>query len=720
MNPNMKKLKQLTHYGIVCAVMSLCAAGLPSCGDDYDDTEIKKEIQDVKDRVAKLEEWQKSVNSDITSIKGLVEALQQKNFITDVTPVTENGEEVGYTITFQTGKSITIKNGVNGKTPIIGVAKEGDIYYWTIKIGDADALFMTDADGNKMPVTGPKGEDGADAVAPKVRINTESNEWELSTDGGETWTGTGVKATGANGENGENGEKGDKGDRGDAIFAEDGIDAESDPDNVIFTLADGTTLTIPKAKELAVAFDSFDSFTVNLGENEIAIVLPSTLKESDFTALVAEVKSETGTGMDIYTKAGSSAWSVKITGPTFTDGKYNNDAKVKIKMPSDAKDGEKAILRITLITGNGQEISASRNLVCNTTLELNITSGGLVEAELDKLGIDPASITKLKLKGSLTPADFIYITDNCKSTLESIDLSETDITEIYNETFKDFRALEEAILPETLQKIGDLAFCRSSLKSIVIPNSVTEIGKQAFSAWATTSDKTSDEKEPNCKLESVVIGSGLKQITKYSFYHQENLKSVTFAEGSILENIGDYAFCDCKSLKQIKLPETLNHIWHSSFRRCGLTEITIPDNVTALETYCFSGCDEVTKITISKDSKLKSIGNFAFSFKYAPSSRTIELPASLEDIGQNIFNCHNGKAIADRIYYIDTIILHSPKVLYFTGGGGYTNHWPFGPTPYNSNLKIKLKVPKELVEAYKNTHWVNKNIDINYIEAIEE
>ena len=704
----MKKLKQLTHYGIVCAVMSLCAAGLPSCGDDYDDTDIRKEIQDVKDRVAKLEEWQKAVNSEITSIKGLVEALQQKNFITDVTPVTEGGEEIGYTITFQTGKSITIKNGVNGKTPIIGVAKEGDTYYWTIKTGDADAVFMTDAEGNKMPVTGPKGENGADAVAPQVRINTESNEWELSTDGGETWSSTGVKATGANGENGE---KGDKGDKGDAIFAENGIDTESDPDNVIFTLADGTTLTIPKAKELAVSFDSFDSFTVTLGENEIAVVLPSTLKESDFTALVAEVKSETGTGMDIYTKASPSAWSVKITEPTFTDGKYNNDAKVKIKMPADAKDGEKAVLKITLITGNGQEISASRSLICNKTLELDITSGGLVEASLNDLGIDPASITKLKLNGSLTPVDFIYITDNCKNTLESIDLSGTDVTEIPNETFKDFTALEEAVLPETLKKIGERAFCRSSLKSIVIPNSVTEIGQEVFSAGETN---------PNCKLESVVIGSGLKEITKYSFYYQENLKSVTFAEESILESIGDHAFYDCKSLEQIKLPETLNHIWNYAFRCCGLTEITIPDNLTRLEEYCFSGCEKVTKITISKDSKLEFIGNFAFNFNYTPSSRTIELPASLEDIGQNIFNCHNGEATADRIYYIDTIILHSPKVLYFTGGGGYINHWPFGPTPYNSNLKIKLKVPKELVEDYKNTHWVKKNFDINYIEAIEE
>ena len=714
----MKKLKQLTHYGIVCAVMSLCAAGLPSCGDDYDDTDIKKEIQDVKDRVAKLEEWQKTVNSDITSIKGLVEALQQKNFITDVTPVTEGGEEVGYTITFQTGKSITIKNGVNGKTPIIGVAKEGDIYYWTIKTSDADAVFMTDAEGNKMPVTGPKGENGADAVAPQVRINAESNEWELSTDGGETWTGTGVKATGANGENGEKGEKGDKGDRGDAIFAEDGIDTESDPDNVIFTLADGTTLTIPKAKELAVSFDSFDLFTVTLtGENEIAIVLPSTLKESDFVTLAAEVKSETGTGMDIYTKADPSAWSVKITEPTFTDGKYNNDAKVKIKMPANAKDGEKAVLKITLITGNGQEISASRILVCDKTIDTGVTAGGL-EAVVNELGIAPASITKLKLKGSLNADDFTYITTNFKSTLESIDLSETNITEIPDETFKDFRNLEEAILPETLQKIGDLAFCRSSLKSIVIPNSVTEIGSQAFSAWATISGNASNEKDPNYKLESVVIGSGLKIINGHCFYRQKNLKSVTFAEGSILEKIYVQAFYSCKSLETIKLPESLKEIHKEAFYGCGLTEISIPDNVVKLQESCFSNCNKVTKITISKDSKLESIGTRAFYFAYAPSSRTIELPASLKEAGADAFKCHDNNSNEDkRIYYIDTIILHSNKVLQYSDYGTSSSSCPFG---YYKMTKIKIKVPEELVEGYKNERWVKAKFDISNIEAIEE
>ena len=89
----MKRLQLIcntvTRCFTVLTLAGLCTVGLPSCGDDYDDTDIKKEIKDVKDRVAALEAWQKSVNSDITSIKGLVEALQQKNFITDVTPVTE-------------------------------------------------------------------------------------------------------------------------------------------------------------------------------------------------------------------------------------------------------------------------------------------------------------------------------------------------------------------------------------------------------------------------------------------------------------------------------------------------------------------------------------------------------------------------------------------------------------------------------------------------------
>ena len=743
MKLNMKKLRYLTGCCIACFAAALCTASLPSCSDDYDDTDIKKEIQDVKDRVAKLEEWQKTVNSDITSIKGLVEALQQKNFITDVTPITEGGEEIGYTITFQTGKSITIKNGVNGKTPIIGVAKEGDIYYWTIKTGDADAVFMTDAEGNKMPVTGPKGDNGADAVAPQVRINAESNEWELSTDGGETWTGTGVKATGANGENGEKGEKGekgDKGDKGDAIFAENGIDTESDPDNVIFTLADGTTLTIPKAKELAVAFDSFDSFTVALtGENEIAIVLPSTLKESDFTALVAEVKSETGTGMDIYTKADPSAWSVKITEPTFTDGKYNNDAKVRVKMPTDAKNGEKAVLKITLITGNGQEISASRILVCEKTAEVDVTAGGL---EVALNGVDPEKIVNLSIAGSLNDIDFEYIRTKL-SALERLDLSQSSITELpegafafititkaaqnENTTLKEVIlpeglitmgdnvfagcvALEKVNIPSTVTQLGDYLFywCKS-VKSVIIPKGVSEIPEGCFYGAGLTSIDIpetvkiiGDNAFDSCPLIEVTIPKSVISIganafgcSLYSKDHSLSQLRTIRIEANITE-IPEFCFGFQMKLSTIILPDSITKIGRSAFILCPMTSIELPKSLEIIEDCAFCG-NNLTSITIPD--KVTTIGRDAFFGHKIP---VIDLPASIRSLHARAFYWGCAKTVICRAITI-------PDMPLYGAIEGSTIE------PFEGGYCI-LKVPAESIDEYK-AAWGSY---FSKIEAIEE
>ena len=57
--------------------------------------------------------------------------------------------------------------------------------------------WLLDSEGKKIPLTG---EDGKDAIAPKIRINETTNEWEISTDGGNTWTSTHVAATGEDGD----------------------------------------------------------------------------------------------------------------------------------------------------------------------------------------------------------------------------------------------------------------------------------------------------------------------------------------------------------------------------------------------------------------------------------------------------------------------------------------------------------------------------------------
>lgn len=201
---------------IACSMVCACMFGLSSCGDDYDDSELRSDIENLEGRITALEEWQKSVNTDIRSLQSLVAALEDKDYVTAVTPL-EDG--TGYVISFLKSGNVTIKhgergeqgeNGEDGTTPVISVKQDSDgKHYWTV-----NGEWLLD-NGNKMPVTGEKGDKGdkgdkgADAIAPQVRINTDTNLWEISTDGGKTWTSTGVKATGDKGNTGAQGPQGD-------------------------------------------------------------------------------------------------------------------------------------------------------------------------------------------------------------------------------------------------------------------------------------------------------------------------------------------------------------------------------------------------------------------------------------------------------------------------------------------------------------------------------
>ena len=69
-------------------------------GDDYDDTAIRNEITDLANRVAKLEQLCQQMNTNISSLQTIVNALQKNDYITAVTPITQNGKVVGYTIAF--------------------------------------------------------------------------------------------------------------------------------------------------------------------------------------------------------------------------------------------------------------------------------------------------------------------------------------------------------------------------------------------------------------------------------------------------------------------------------------------------------------------------------------------------------------------------------------------------------------------------------------------
>lgn len=217
------------------ALTVLLAAGC------YDDAALWDQIKIHEERISKLETLCNQMNTNISSLQTIVSALQNNDYVTNVSPIKENGKEIGYTIAFSKSGSVTIYHGNDGKdglTPVIGVKQDTDgIYYWTVN-GD----WLCDASGNKIPTTGNDGQDGApgengaDAVTPQLKI--EDAYWYISYNNGQTWDQLG-KATGEDGND------------GDSFFKS----VTQDEENVYVTLADGTAFTLPKAEVSDVTLD---------------------------------------------------------------------------------------------------------------------------------------------------------------------------------------------------------------------------------------------------------------------------------------------------------------------------------------------------------------------------------------------------------------------------------------------------------------------------------
>ena len=234
--------------------MSVVATLLAAVSCQYDDGAIWNEIENVKNRVETLEEAVIKTNEDIVALQAIVAALQNNLYVVAVTTTAE-----GYVIEFSDGTKATIangKDGVNGtNAPVISVKQDGDgNYYWTV---DGEWLLV---DGERVRANGKDGENGAngangkDAIAPQVRINDVTKEWEISADGGMTWVSTGVVAEGKDGANGTNGSNGTdctNGTDGDSLFKT--IDT-SHPDYVVITLADGTELRLARYDASAPKF----------------------------------------------------------------------------------------------------------------------------------------------------------------------------------------------------------------------------------------------------------------------------------------------------------------------------------------------------------------------------------------------------------------------------------------------------------------------------------
>ena len=612
-------MKKLLAFAALFAVVALT-----SC--KYDDDDLWNSVHGLENRVAKLEELCKQMNTNISSLQTIVTALQNNVYVTGTTPLMKDGKEIGYTITFSKGNPITIyhgkdgQDGEDGTTPTIGVKKDTDgVYYWTL-----NGEFIV-VDGGKIQA---EGKDGTNGTTPQFKI--ENDYWFVSYDNGANWTQLG-KATGEDGVG------------GDSMFS--GVDYETSTDYVIFTLSNGTQIKLPTWS----AFEALQRLCNETNTNLSALqTIVTALQNNDYITSVDPL-TENGKVVGYTIKFAKSNPIVIYNGKDGADGVDGNTPVIGVKKDTDdiyywTLDGEFIVVDGQKIKAQGTDGNNGTDGSDGVTPKLEIREGywwisydnGTNWTQLGKAtGEDGNDADSIKITQDENNVYF-ELADGTVITISKTGQSTPNIIE-----FKD--PYVKTICVAAWDTDGD------SELSYVEATAITTLGTkfkgntliESFEELKYFTHLTSidDDTFNACTaLTSIQIPASVETIGLRAFKKCSSLANITFEKGSILKDIkgGSKMASDYMSID-----------YYGAFSDCSaLTAIEIPASVESIGVAAFSDCKKLASVTFEHSSKLKSIGGgwsspyggFSYgAFLYCSSLTSIKIPASVETIGASAF-----------------------------------------------------------------------------------
>ena len=246
------------------------------------------------------------------------------------------------------------------------------------------------------------------------------------------------------------------------------------------------------------------------------------------------------------------------------------------------------------------------NLYYNTETGFITGSDGTVTDAAIPAVIDGVTITGIAPYAFAVKVSWGDVNDN--TTLKSVSIPNT-VTEIGDYAFDWCINLSSLRIASgsSLTTIGEYAFSAcSSLVSLTIPDSVTNIGTGAFSLGG------------NSKLKHLTL-SGELDTRGWLDYDWETLESVTFTGSKIIGQLhrvenGSHYGGDMPGInaKKVIISDSVKTIEAHAFCGCyKLTEVSIGDGVTAIEDYAFYRCNNLTQVTMGDS--VQTIGDRAFS-----------------------------------------------------------------------------------------------------------
>ena len=631
----------------------MCVLLLLGCSDKYDDSALRNDLNDLENRVAKLEDLCKQMNTNISSLQTIVTALQNNVYVTGTTPLMKDGKEIGYTITFSKGNPITIyhgkdgQDGEDGTTPTIGVKKDTDgVYYWTL-----NGEFIVVDDG-KIQAEGKDGTNGTNGTTPQFKI--ENDYWFVSYDNGTNWTQLG-KATGEDGVG------------SDSMFS--GVDYETSTDYIIFTLSNGTQIKLPTWS----AFEALQRLCNETNTNLSALqTIVTALQNNDYITSVDPL-TENGKVVGYTIKFAKSNPIVIYNGKDGADGVDGNTPVIGVKKDTDGiyywtLDGEFIVVDGQKIKAQGTDGNNGADGSDGVTPKLEIREG--------YWWISYDNGTNWSQLGKATGED-------------GKDADSIKITQDENNVYFELADGTVITISKTGQSTEFIQFKDLEVKKLCCLNWDTDHDNELSYQEAATIVSIGTVFKGNTTIVSFNEFQYFNGITDISnaFQGCTNLWEITLPDN--LSTIGDAAFANCKSLNSIILPENIVSIGDSSFISCPLSNITIPINTTKVGASAFRNCSKLGQIKILGN--IETIDEHAFENCF--SLQGIELPQSITTIGISAFkNCTSLQSV---------IFAERCNLTKIAGDLSNSQTYPQNGVFYNCTSLTSITIPAnvEIIEA---------------------
>ena len=265
------------------------------------------------------------------------------------------------------------------------------------------------------------------------------------------------------------------------------------------------------------------------------------------------------------------------------------------------------------------------------------------------------------------------------SSLTGINLS-ADLEQLEYGAFRGCSSIDNVNIGSKLSELNEQVFAEcSSLKEIYIPDNITAIQRGAFYQCTALGQVTGAK---NVEVLGEMAFNGAKSLETYPF-------------GNKVRSIGNSAFSGCSSFKIDKIPDSVTFMGTWAFGSTAIETIEFGSGLTYINSYAFSYCSNLTKVTFP--SNIESIKIYAFS--HCPKLKNAVFTEGMKAINEGAFD---GSAIEEAVI---------PKSVSAIGNGAFS---------YNTKLTLlNDKLTNMGGNTYKVIHKAKASFYYNYDYAYE-